>query len=50
MYYIVDARMDSELICSRLLKALQFIPLIHKLSNIIKIKNKMQQSISWIGL
>ncbi len=41
MYYIVDAGIDSELICVQgFEKLLSFIPLIHKLSEIIKIKKK----------
>ncbi len=37
MYYIVDAGIDPELICSGLEKLLSFIPLIHKLSVIINL-------------
>ncbi len=36
MFYIVDAVIDSELICSSFEKLVSFVPLIHKLSDIIK--------------
>ncbi len=50
--YIVDAEIDSELICSRMLKLLSFMPLIHKVIvqiNIFQIKINQPQKQSILG-